>query len=1085
MNSKKQISIMMIILIVLLPISIAETSDLQLVRYSGEDEANGFARSKDTLTIKAKAMLLNENILPSRVNFWIGNVFAPFDTCQKGTDDYYTCTYTDELDLIGQEKIDFKVTLHDQDTILRETLEETIIIDDTDPEIISFNVEPEMTTGPVNFAVTAKDYGTTTASAECSGIKEIIFYVNMEEVGTITGEAGECEITEGFDYIYDGDENELRACATVRDFLDGEDTACDDFYIDEGAPTIEVALTNAEGAQITHVLPGRSEQVSVRAEITDLSGIEDATVKAKLTPFNDNVQLVPYSNKQIPNFYYWTGLEVDEESSGTILVRATDNIGNQGQGTLDFDIEADDKSPVVVQIGKGPVDGDGNPIAAYNSYFTIIFSEKDTDGDPGVGMNLGKAYLNIYDLTGRSADKKLQADLCENTAADKWDCKWNIHPNFLTTNSGIYDFELSSDTQDDLGNKIDSGQEFEIFYQSEGPLKPKVIDYIVIPGPEGVGGEAVRGDTVQFVVESKNFENAFADFSAIGGESDSDAVECSLSSITGLDECLFESVVDISGPAEATINFIFTDIFDDTTETEYNMTIYELDVDTARKYWTSDVTCRPQPIDRKTTSQLPQRVVCEVDLSTSSSAETVSIIGPTSINDCIGNTTNFIDDISTINTAPGSTNPYFMIQLPARDYYLDNLSLSCPLTIYSKREQTIYTTPQEEDVDILLEFYDLPLGDIYERREKTIKEAVDTARVLKSDLLETMNEIVNIAEEVCEWKGIITSIISTGAALVAVIGNVEDSTSAIPVFGPAISQSIYLTRAPICEIEEKIDGAYGGKQSSFKKIVIPEEEKLLGVPLYTILDKACAVVNCQSSGGKDQWGIENLVGGGAPWCTAFEDWIMDQGGSLTAGWAMMQGNMRNLGEGERNMRMYTNIKDNIYLSTACLCLPGIIRNINKIAQIECKYATCLEKDWKETGVPISYCKDTNHYMNCAYVWGGPLFDIIPFSQFFEGISQMLGEMLANPWTIVTTFFGTWCDLTCETKPAQIHTACSLYRVAAEVGEAWASIAAMTNRQNEMGMVTNEWCGEMEEWAEEYDKTTASGENGGEPEYEPF
>ncbi len=1083
MRLKKQIAITMAVLIILMPIALAQTTaSLELLKWSGEDNINGYARSDDMMTIQAKARIPEEpTISPDQLKFWIGSLWQEFDTCTRDTQEtepnYYLCAYTSAIDTPTlTEQIEFNVTLEDEGNNKRKMLGNLIILDSLEPVVTKLEVEPPMTTGLVRFIYEAEDYGTTEGTAEkCSGIKEIIFYVNNQEVKSVTGLKGQCEISGEIPYQYTGEEIQARVCAVAEDYLEQKsEPKCFDFVKDSGPPTIsEIAIVNAEGAVMTHVKTGTPTSVRVRAEITDESTIANA--KADLTSLgggaNENFDSIS------GDYYYWDGFQIDDESSGRITVTAEDIIGETKTESFDYDIKTDTKPPVKISASSLTEDDEGRPLLTCNSYLTITFSEKDSEDNPGVGMNLQKAYLNMQGL----GESNVQADLCENIQGSTWECKWQILPeNPFETDDGIYMFTLKSNTQDDLGNAIGgAGESFEVTYQSGGPINPEVIEYNVIPGPLGVGGEAVIEDTVQFKVRSKNFETAAADFSEIGGESSKDALICETDTVTQADVCTFEETVQVSGPAEARIDFKFTDMFGSESETEYNITIYEIDADTDKEYWRHTIDCMPQPIDRKTTSQIPQTVVCEIELNTSTgNIKPVNIIGPASVNDCFGNTTGFIDEIRTLNTVSGSQHPYLMIKLPARDYYLDNLSFQCPLTIYSKNTQTqqIISQPQEKIVDIELKFYDLPLGELYKKREKQIKNAIDSARLLKSGILETMTDIVNIAEEVCNWKNAITSALASIAGVVSALGIAEDTTSTIPGIGPALSQSIYLVRSPLCKTQSSLDKAYVGDGIPTE---IPEET----FPLYNYLDKACQIMNCQLSGGKDQWGIENLVGGAAPWCIEFEDWAMKESGDLGAAMRIMRGEGKTVGESEQTMRLYSNIKENIYLSTACLCLPGIVKGINKIAQIQCKYATCLEKDWKETGVPISYCQDTEHYLNCAYVWGGPLFDIIPFSSFFESISQMLGEMIANPVTILTTLIGASCEGGCFKKPAWQWHACAFLRVASEVGEAWGSIKGMAEAEESTGMTTNEWCSEMEKWAKDYDKAAATA--GGGTDYDPL
>jgi hypothetical protein len=1068
MKTKERISLFLCILIIMFPIAIAQ--ELTIIQWSGTDEVDGFIKGKDTLTIKAEAMIPWEEVIskdqlkicpytPGTPRKCLDrDDWSNFDSCTKKTGNYYECVYSKDFNYFNPE-INFQVDLYDDDNRLAKYSQKNLIVDEYAPKIIEFKISPKATLGPVNLAYVVEDYGVNPNTADkCSGIYEVEFSIDGEPILTDRENVkGVCKKTKGINYVYKGDKLEVTICAVAVDYLGRKSSpVCDNFVVDEGKPEIkEIAIVNDEDVKITHVKTGRTITASVRAEIIDESEIDDSTVEAKIplkkTGGSSSTAFQKFSRKQ-GDYYYWDGFVLEEKDTGKITVKAKDVVRNEETKEFSYEIKADDKGPEVIEFFSALKDDEERPMLNYNSYLAVLFSEKDNENKEGIGMSLANAYLDLSKL-GMDANKK--ADSCVKKNADVWECKWRILPsNFgLNIQSGVKLLTIKAGTQDDLGNSLGTNEAFEIFYQDKGPIEPKIIDFIIIPGPEGVGGEAVRGDTVKFKVASKNFEKATANFSSIGGSEEKLPIICEIDDINLIDICSFEEVVAISGPAEAQITFTFTDLFQEKSSLNYTLDIYEIQGETIPNYWRNTVTCSPNPIDRKTTSQIPQTVVCNVQLSTSSRKEVATIIGPSSIHDCIGNVTGFIDDIRTINTVSGSKNPYFMIKLPARDYYLDKLSFSCPLTIYSKDsvQKVIHKKPEIELVEMKFSFYDLPLGEFYERTEKKIKNAIDSAEDLL-EVTEGFQDIMRVAEDICQWKNVITSAISTVTAVVVLLGGMQDTfRSTIP----PVADAIKIVRAPICEGRETLSHSF---ETDF----------------FTILDEACSIVNCQASGGKESWNIGRWVGGAAPWCMDLEKWI-GESGDLAAGMKLMQDFSVDSGESQSTTRYWaTNMKDNLYQSIACLCIPGIIRNIDKMAQIQCQYATCLEKDVKEHGIPLSYCEDTKHYLNCAFVWGGPLFDLLPFSSFIDSIGQMLAEMIANPVTILTTVLGAACDLYCKTEPAAIHTVCAVARITSQIGESIASIKAMTDRKSEMGMTSGAWCEEMRKWSKDFE-TTDDGE----------
>ncbi len=1049
-----------------MPISTADILDA--VKWQGEDEENGVIKTVDTLTIQVKAQLDNEEIIsknqvklciynPSNVNRPCieTNSYTNFNSCVKESDeDYYICTYSTEITDYG-EKLNIQIDLYDDDNVLQEYVQKQVMIDQYNPKIKNFEINPKRTLGPVNLAVTAEDYGTNPSiPRSCAGIKEIRFEIDGEQVLKIQGEKNQCELRKGVPFIYEGSKSIINITAIAVDYLGRESIPkTSGFIMDTGAPQIEeITLVNEEEAKITHLKKDSEIPIRVRAKITDESGINDSTVKAILPWANSEKS---YSEKD-GDYYYWDANTIGIGDNGKITIKAEDNVGTKTQEEYNYNIKKDDVSPVKTKEMAIAKDDEGRPMLAYDSYLIIEFSEKDTDGNAGIGMNLAKAYMDLSKL-GMGASVK--ADKCEQEFEYDWKCKWKIIPkNFgRNINSGVYYLSLLRKTQDDLGNTMTRDEPIEVYYQEEGPIKPVVIEYKVIPGPNGVGGEAVEGDTVQFKVRSRNFETAKGDFSEIGGDSEVIPSVCEYENITETDICSFEETVQIEGPIDAKINFTFTDIFDESESTEYELSIYELVGNrTYNNWYVKDVECSPQPIDRKTTSLLPQTIACKVNMKTSANIESVNIIGPSTVYDCEGNITGFIDDIRTINTIPGSKEPYFMVKLPARDYYLDNLTFRCPIIIYSKKEDTrqIMTEPEKEFVDVKLEFYDLPLGELYDNKVKKINHSINYARDLRS-LTEDLEEAMDVAEKICQWKSIFTNIISSITTIVGVLGGIQDT---FRTTFPPIADGVKAIRSPLCHTREVLDETFVSD-------------------LFGYLDTACSIINCQAQGGKEAWGLSAWAGGAAPWCTALNSWLANT--DMGAGVRLMQGQSQYKEDTDATKYWATNIKDNIYLSIGCLCLPGIIKNLNKVAQIECRYATCLEQDYKQTGITDDvYCQNMKDNLMCSYVWGGPLFDLIPFSHFLESISQTLGELIANPVTIATTALGMYCESYCETEPATMHTICAVARVTSQISETVASISAMFDSKAQTQPVSTEWCNQMENWAKDYSSTSTTNSTGG-------
>ncbi|MBI4983110.1 winged helix-turn-helix domain-containing protein, partial [Candidatus Woesearchaeota archaeon] len=106
------------------------------------------------------------------------------------------------------------------------------------------------------------------------------------------------------------------------------------------------------------------------------------------------------------------------------------------------------------------------------------------------------------------------------------------------------------------------------------------------------------------------------------------------------------------------------------------------------------------------------------------------------------------------------------------------------------------------------------------------------------------------------------------------------------------------------------------------------------------------------------------------------------------------------------------IKDNLYLSIAGLCVPGIIQNLDKYRQIKCRKISCLQHDVKAGLATVSQCSELEGLLVCKY-FVGELWYILPFSQFWDKVIGALREALKDPIAIAHTATILGCGIPCS------------------------------------------------------------------------
>ena len=126
---------------------------------------------------------------------------------------------------------------------------------------------------------------------------------------------------------------------------------------------------------------------------------------------------------------------------------------------------------------------------------------------------------------------------------------------------------------------------------------------------------------------------------------------------------------------------------------------------------------------------------------------------------------------------------------------------------------------------------------------------------------------------------------------------------------------------------------------------------------------------------------------------------------------------------------YANPRDSIVWSTLTLCIPGILHNLQKLRNIECKFIKCLENN-VEAGVPVSVCRLERTYATCMFVWG-EIFHLIPFADWAKGFLRTTTDAINNVFGLLGIAFGFLCSMfgteTSTNEVSIIASSCRLVR----------------------------------------------------------
>ena len=85
-------------------------------------------------------------------------------------------------------------------------------------------------------------------------------------------------------------------------------------------------------------------------------------------------------------------------------------------------------------------------------------------------------------------------------------------------------------------------------------------------------------------------------------------------------------------------------------------------------------------------------------------------------------------------------------------------------------------------------------------------------------------------------------------------------------------------------------------------------------------------------------------------------------------------------------------KRSLIFSVGCICLPGIIYNINKWRQLKCMKGVCY-RDYTAAGImTMKDCERQYWYDNCVFIWGQFTAALFPL----ENLLKLVADAIKNP-----------------------------------------------------------------------------------------
>ncbi|MBI2565269.1 hypothetical protein HYV79_04795 [Candidatus Woesearchaeota archaeon] len=1073
MSNKKIISLLMIFIIASTPFTFAQPTPqplFKVVHLGGNDNIKGYMKPGDNFVVEALVTIPGQSVVKEQVHLEYEGEFQFFQECTKTEGDAYKCIFESPTALPGEYTVSaylYKDRLSETAPALY-TEKNRLQIDSLPPAITLFELNKVFTRdGKVKINYKAEDYWPKTKdTTSCSGIKQVEFKIGNEVVQTRQGSLGRCTLSEVFEYNHITTEEfeAVKLCVSAFDFFDRPSKiVCKEFSIDSHAPIIESAeVTDKKGFHLTHLRPGEKERDAdlivkvIPDTINEKSDLEESLLFADLSSANPSEKQRNFDEKINDETFLWN-VRIKDPVKCNAIVKAQDKLGNKAEQSFPCKLPVDDVGPELVKTSAPSATEQGVLVFGINAPIKAVFKDLDREGNAGIGMHEDTTRLNLGSL-GLGIVK---ADLCEKTSDKEWTCTWKVKP---TVNSGKYFISLdASSITDALGNKLKESIKQEVVFDRDPP-KIFSIEQKIIAGEAEFENVIVAQNQVRYIVNTtSDVVSGLANFTQLGG--DEAKGDCSLVEDEDKVQCIFDSIVQKTGPYNFSVNIAVFDAAGNTALTSAKGKVYEL-VDEAKNYWKTSMACTPKLIDRSLASLIPHTVYCHIKLKpldqSDKNIKPLSVVLSNWPANCKGDIGGNIADIQVIHEAE-SQDAYLQVFLQQQEVELNKLEIACDVSVFTMLDNKAVRTPEVESVNSSVGFYNLPHGELYGSIENEIKKAVKDSENMKN-ILEPMSKLLDTAENVCKTKTAITGAITALYLLVKSLGIVED----ILVFNDwipgvaAVHVAVYEARVTACGAKEAVSLTYEGG-------------------IFGWLDKFCLISNCQLQSGKGPWGIENIVGGQAPWCRALESSAgqvklfgqetLKEIDQLKGTGAYSPEALENIAESKEAFGKaqeqttepirLLNVKDSIIWSVGCLCLPGIVNNLEKYRQIKCRYAQCLIEDVKKYGISPTECRDENHYLSCAY-WTGEIWETMPFSRIFDSYAKFIGELLTDPGALISAIIGNFCYYSCPSPESVTYTVCASFRTLSTMGEAIQSFVQISKMKSftKSGKDEQDYCSQL-------------------------
>ncbi len=953
MTIQKKTAILYIVLLLLFPLQSAVVfGEIRTATVSGQDGYEGYRRIiQDQTSVTVEARITGDtDITPEQIRIRAEGRVTPFrDSCTKLSDGYSRCTYTTPRNAQEDQPkaYPFVVQLFTDANTLADQRDLTLTYDHLPPHIAIENIKQEKNEIAITLRVT--DVACAGCIGKCVGLASVALDAKAQNASGCTfAQMVFLPVTEEGFHVFSIQATDKFGQTARKEtppfFLDGKEPVIEKIsFLQDGQPVTHIGAEGIRAAWMV-ALVQEHDLVSLRGNLSQLN---------KLPEFQAQYKEKDASCLRMSQDHFqctWKDIYLLPEKENVLVqLTATDAVGKITTKDISVQLPLDLVKPKITRLTTTGCKDDTCYVSLQNNVIRADIEEQGAGFTPFTYVNGDPRYLVGLDAHELSP---VYTTLWANNCTGKgtaWTCLWtDVHAQ--GPHLRVLHMHVPALSSDDAGNTFTGEVSKRVIVDAQPPVL-----LAVNASTEKVG--VLVGNmplTLGALVADDTPIRGQAFLSAVAGIPNPVSIEC-LPAGEKKFLCLWDKVASlVSGPLRgAKIPLLFHDLGGNSVNTTLLVDILAAENET-KTYWSlgGKPYAMPKLLDQDTLG-IEQRVYFTVPLAGPDDARIID----GGILDCQENT-----GFSTVRilSAEGKT---LLVQATvgplAPDPLLTRIRATCKASLVTVLEHERLTQPQE-----LLLLLEIPVVSALGSLEQTIAQKIDDAKNWDlyglRKIFKPLEGLYKIAEQICggltlfssRFSGSLGGMLGMGAMMGGLGGGLGSGVGSL---GSGVGG--------LGSMGALGPGLFVAAQGNDK--------------MFSSMAKYCQYLSCD----KTLWG----------------NWYADM--IREPHWSKKM----NLGA----TAWPQNPKDNLFLSMATGCIPGILYNLNKYKQLQCIYVDCLQNQVKE-GVPMQYCVNQHEYLKCRFMYG-QIFDLLPFAHVVKRMGVYMKTIFANPLSLLFGIGSFTCD----------------------------------------------------------------------------